>query len=40
MKFHKGKCRVLPEGRNNPVHQYRLWVGLLESSSVERDLGR
>jgi len=25
--------------RNNPMHQYRLGVDLLESSSVERDLG-
>jgi len=25
-------------GRNNPMHQYRLGVNLLESSSVERDM--
>jgi len=39
MKFNKGKCRVLHVGRNNPMHQYRPGVDLLESSSVERDLG-
>jgi len=38
MRFNKGKYRVLHLGRNKPMHQYRLGVDLLESSSVERDL--
>jgi len=39
MRFNKGKYRVLHLGRNNPMYQYRLGADLLESSSVERDLG-
>jgi len=39
MRFNKGKYRVLHLARNNPMHQYRLGEDLLESSSVERDLG-
>ncbi|PKU42301.1 rna-directed dna polymerase from mobile element jockey-like [Limosa lapponica baueri] len=39
MKFSKGKCRVLHLGRNNPMHQYSLGAGLLESTSEEKDLG-
>ena len=38
MKINKGKCWVLHLGRNNLMHQYRLGVDLLESSSTERDL--
>jgi len=39
VQLKKGKCRVLHLGRNHPMHQYRLRADLLESSSVERDLG-
>ncbi|KFP29267.1 hypothetical protein N325_07957, partial [Colius striatus] len=39
VRFNKDKCRVLHLGRNNPTHQYRLEVKLLQRSSAERNLG-
>ncbi|PKU40358.1 hypothetical protein llap_9333 [Limosa lapponica baueri] len=39
MTFNKGKWRVLHLGRKNPRHQYRLGVGLLGSTTEEKDLG-
>ena len=39
MKFKKSKSKVLPLGRNNPMHRYRLGAELLESGSAEKDLG-
>jgi len=39
MRFMKNKCWVLHLGRNNPMHQYRLGVDLLQINSTERDLG-
>ena len=38
MRFNKGKHRFLPLARNNNMHQYRLWAGLLDRRSV-KDLG-
>jgi len=35
----RGTCRVRHLGRNNPMHQYRLGADLLESTSVETELG-
>jgi len=35
MRFNKGKCTVLHLRRNNPMHQYRIEVDLLQSSSAE-----
>ncbi|KAK4820417.1 hypothetical protein QYF61_026253 [Mycteria americana] len=39
MNFNKGKCNVLQERRNKPMHQYRLGATQLESSLAEEDLG-
>ncbi|KAJ7428128.1 hypothetical protein BTVI_01280 [Pitangus sulphuratus] len=39
LKFSRGKCSVLHLGRNNPMHQDRVGADLLESSSVEKNLG-
>ncbi|KAJ7405101.1 hypothetical protein WISP_141931 [Willisornis vidua] len=39
LKLNKGECKVLQQGRNNPRHQVKLGADLLESSSVEKDLG-
>lgn len=38
MKFDKGRCKVLPLGRNNAMHRYTLGTDWLESSSVEKEL--
>ncbi|RMC15796.1 hypothetical protein DUI87_08000 [Hirundo rustica rustica] len=37
--LNQGKCRVLYLGKNDTRHQQRLRAHLLESSSVEKDLG-
>ncbi|PKU39984.1 hypothetical protein llap_9705 [Limosa lapponica baueri] len=39
MKFNKGKLMVLHLGSNNSMYKYRLEADLMESSSVEKDLG-
>ncbi|GAB0178238.1 hypothetical protein GRJ2_000289100 [Grus japonensis] len=38
MKFNKAKCEVLPMGRGNPKHNYRLGEEWIESSR-QKDLG-
>ncbi|GAB0193764.1 mitochondrial enolase superfamily member 1 [Grus japonensis] len=38
IKFNKGNCKVLPLGRNNPMHQYTLGANQLESW-LKKDLG-
>ena len=39
MKFNKGRCRVLHLERNKPMHLDSSGADLLESRSVQRDLG-
>jgi len=38
-EIHQEQVQVLHLGRNNSMHQYRLGVDLLQSSSVERHMG-
>lgn len=38
MELNKGKCQIWHLGRNNPMPQYRLGAGQLESSSAEKVL--
>ena len=39
LRFIKSICRVLYLGRNNPMHQYKFGIALVERSSVEKNLG-
>ncbi|GAB0185524.1 mitochondrial enolase superfamily member 1 [Grus japonensis] len=39
MKFNKAKCKVLPMGRRNLKHDYRLGKEGIESSPEKKDLG-
>lgn len=39
MKFNKEEYKVLPLGRNNPMHKYTLGADCLESTIAEKDLG-
>jgi len=42
MMLNKGMlcvCKILPLGRNNPLHQYMLRVDQLESNFAEKDPG-
>ncbi|RMC10251.1 hypothetical protein DUI87_13053 [Hirundo rustica rustica] len=38
MKFSKANCRVLPLGRQNPKHKYRLDAEQTETSTGKEDL--